>query len=226
MQHLIKRASLLVLILSTCIHAQTISTDSIAGNLSIPDEILSQIPSSELPQFLTARQRVIDKKEMIPANAYEEIGVAKEVLIRIPSSDLLEFLNERGYVEILAHEHVGSSPSHGDPPSPQQMIKLLYMILIAMTLLIVIRMIFIHLSKKKDQEIILKALEHQKEIPVDLMTSNRQRSYLTNAVLFSVFGLAVIVIGWFELFPGILGVIPLSIGIGYFLIRYLTKKQL
>lgn len=225
MQNLIKILSILIVVLSSSIQAQNIKTDSIVNNLEIPDEIISNIPNSELPQFLEARQRVIDKKEAITLNAFEEIGVSKEVISRIHPSDLLGFLNERGYIEILEHEHNGNIQNHGGVPSPHEMINVLYMIILIITLLVSARMIFTHLHKRKDQDIILKALENNKEIPVDLMSSNRQRGYLNNAVLFSVIGIGIIIIGWFDILPGILSVIPLSIGLGYFLIRYLNNRS-
>ena len=98
-----------------------INNAEVENKLNIPDEIINRIPESEISQFLIARQRVIDKKSVIPANAFDEIGVSKDIINRIPSSELFEFLVERGYVEILVHEHIGEEHNQG-VPAPKDLI--------------------------------------------------------------------------------------------------------
>ena len=86
-------------------------------------------------------------------------------------------------------------------------------------------MILAHLRKSNDQKIIVRALENDKEIPIELMDSNQQRSYLNNAILLSSLGMGILIMAWTEVLPGIISVIPLSIAFGYFLIRYLNKRS-
>lgn len=226
MQNIIKVISIIALVSTSSfsICAQSTNSDTIKNRIKIPDEIISRIPDSEISQFLIARQRAIDKKGKIPLNAFEEIGVSKEIISRVPSGDLFEFLTERGYVELLEHEHIGTENNH-NTPSPKEMIKILYTIIFIFGSLIFTSMILAHFNRKKDQEIIVKALENNKDIPVELINSNHQRRYLKYFVLLTALSIGILILGSLDILPGILAVVPLSIAIGYFIIRHLNKSS-
>ncbi len=220
-------ASLLLFTLSTpLLLAQDIVRDSLKRKLEIPDEIINRIPSSEVAQFLEARQRVVDKMETaeLSVDAYEEIGIDKEILRRIPGSELFGFLNERGYVEILPHEHIGDQQNHAQP-APEEMIRLLFTLVLIVVGVIILSIVLAHLRKTKEQEIIIKALENDQEIPLSLFQSSKQQTYLSHAVLFLVLGLGLLTTSWFDILPPALAFIPISISIGYFILRFLNREK-
>ncbi len=192
--------------------------------LNIPDEIISRIPEGEVAQFLMARQRVIDKNPMLQniASAYEEIGVNEEVLLRIPGHDLFLFLNERGYVEIDKHEHIGAQ---NNGPTPKQMLRIIYTLIAVFTGLILTHMLLGYYLKRKEQEIVVKALDNKQEIPYTLLYSQRRGGLLTYGIFFLALAIGIFILGIFDVMSPKLAIIPMSISIGYFVNRYLNSSE-
>jgi len=108
--------------------------------------------------------------------------------------------------------------NHYGPPSPEEMIMLLYLLILIIGGLGLTSIVLGHLSRKKEQDVIIKALENQKEIPIDLLHSGHQRRYLNRAILLLVLSVAVVVLGIRDVVPSVLAVMPLSMAIGYYII--------
>ena len=195
-------------------------------NLNIPDEIIGRIPENQVAQFLLARQRVINQKNEneLLEETYREIGVDKNVLSRIPENQLFEFLLERGYVRLQNNEHIYQEHDDGAPP-PEELIKLLYTLIFIISGLILFNLILNSWRKGKDQDIIIAALEQQQEIPYSLFRKNKSQYYLNNAIVFMTLAIGTFLVATFHILPRPLAIVPLSISIGFFLIRYIHDSR-
>ncbi len=202
---------------------QEAEADSAKRRMDIPKEIISRIPEGDLTLFLKSRQIVVNKEAYKEKDAFEELGVRRETLARIPSSDLLEFFDERGYIELPVYEHLESGDYNG-PPSAKEMLKILYFLIFSIAALIALGMFFKHFRKQKEQEIVLKAIENDRDIPFDLILKDKQQSYLTNASLLSAVALAIVLLSIFDMLPGILATIPICLAAGYLFLRYLNTR--
>ena len=222
---------LLIILVLSCLgvilgYSNTPVDSSVIDLNDIPDEIFNRIPEGEVALFINARKRVIDKLDKRSlSGAYEEIGVSRAMLERIPSGDLMQFLSDRGYVELLPNEHAHFS-EHNGPPPPEELMTLLYVLLIGIILLIALSLFLGHLRKKKELEIIVKALDNQEEIPYRMLAGNRARTFMTYCVVLCMIGLSIYLMAWSQIVPRGLMWIPFSLALGYGFLWYFERRSI
>ena len=191
------------------------------NQIDIPDEILSRIPSDQLAQFIQCRDRALmnHPAKMLEHNPYKEIGLSREVLSRIPEDQLFRFLKDRGYVELGISEDIVFDTTHvggfHNGPSPKQVFSILYLLIGIAASIIALSTFLNYLKKRGDQQIIILALEQGSDIPYELIQGSHRRSYLRYAIILIVTGIGICIAGTFDVIPPALGIIPLSIGLGY-----------
>lgn len=194
------------------------------SELDIPEEILSRIPNDELARFITGRDRVV--KTLTPivkaTDVYQQIGVSKEVFARIPNDELFDFLAAKGFIELETAAPINNSTNYGPPPT-KHVIAILFTIIGIITILYALSMFLAHQRKNKDQEIVLVAIESGNEIPYDFLLSKRRNLNLGKGILFGMTGLGILLAGFFDVLPSSLSLIPISIGIGFFMMAYFIK---
>jgi len=226
------KTRILLLIISACLTGCTLShlfaqdslSQSFEKEIKIPEEIVSRIPGGELSSFLLSRERVINQfPERNNVNtAFEEIGVSKEVLSRIPGHDLFRFLEKRGYVELAQGGHINNH-SHSSGPSPEQVFRVLYLLIGIFSAILVLTIILSHRRKTKDQEIIIQALKSGEKIPYEIFNKNRRKSNFSIAIILIVTGLGIALAGTFNILPPSFIILPIAIGLGFFISGLVAK---
>ncbi|MEO0468155.1 MAG: DUF6249 domain-containing protein [Bacteroidota bacterium] len=190
-----------------------------------PEHILTAIEIRTAGQF---QMHASDTTALLAHNFYSWLNMPEEVVARMAPEHVLTAMemaggipvrHEQEHTRIRSEDHHGFAPSHDsltDGPSEYLILTILLGIIFMVVVLVSLSMFFNYQKSKNLHQLMYKAIEEGKEVPVELLRRESKVKDFRNGAILIILSLGMMTFSNFAAeLEWQVGLIPFFIGLGF-----------